>query len=178
MNSSPSRNLHVFGAILDWLAVRAAILGGIIIAVLAGVTVTSIIGRTFFNHAILGDFEITEIGLAIAVFLFLPYCLLKRGNVVIDFFTIAASDRTKAILDGIGNLVFALIAALLIWRLYLGGLEKYTYNEGSMLLDIKTWWAYVVIVPATGLLFLSCIYNLLCDIRAVLSSSSVTGSQP
>ena len=131
----------------------------------SAITVASIIGRNFLNHAILGDFEITEIGLAIAIFLFLPYCLLKRGNVVIDFFTMQASDRTKAVLDGIGNLVFTLIAALLFWRLYLSGIDKYTYNEASMLLDIKAWWAYVIIVPTTGLLFLIGIYNLLCDIQ-------------
>ena len=167
MSGTHPSSLQRFGAILDWLAVRFAILGGLIITAFAAVTVASIIGRTFFNHAILGDFEITEIGLAIAVFLFLPYCLLQRGNVVIDFFTMSVSERSKALLDAIGNLAFALIAALLIWRLYLGGIEKYTYDEGSMLLDIKTWWAYAVIVPATGLLLLGAIYNLLCDIHTV-----------
>lgn len=165
LNNNDSPGLRTFGKILDWIAIRFALLGGMIIVAFSAVTVASIIGRTFFNHAILGDFEVTEIGLGIAIFLFLPYCLLRRGNVVIDFFTMGASERFKAALDGIGNLLFTLIAALLIWRLYVGGLDKYHYDEGSMLLDIKTWWAYMVIIPATGLLFLGGIYNLLCDIH-------------
>lgn len=161
---SPSR-LESFGKILDWLAVRFALAGGLIIAVLASVTVASVAGRSLFGSAILGDFEITEFGLAIAVFLFLPYCQLRRGHVVIDFFTMWLSERRKSLLDALGSLIFALIAALLVWRLTLGGIDKYTYAEGSMLLDIKTWWAFVPIVPATVLLFFCCIHNLLRDLR-------------
>ena len=163
---SPS-HLQQYGAILDWLSVRFALLGGLVIAILATVTVTSIIGRTFFNSAILGDFEITEIGLAVAIFLFLPYSQLQREHIVIDFFTMQASTRTKAILDAIGHLVFSLLVALLVWRLFVGGIDKYQYNESSMLLEIKAWWGYVPVVLSTALFFLTSVYNLLCDLHTV-----------
>ena len=68
--------------------------------VLAGIamtTVVSVLGRKFFGGAIAGDFEIVEIGCAVAVSLFLPYCQLNKGNVIVDFFTLKASqDRASA----------------------------------------------------------------------------------
>ena len=54
--------------------------------------------------------------MAVAIFSFLPYCQMVRGNVIVDVFTTRASPRTRALLDSIGNLLFTAIAALLTWR--------------------------------------------------------------
>ena len=57
---------------LKRVSMSFALLGGLIMLCLAIITVASIIGRTFFGQSVEGDYELTEVGLAMAVFLFLP----------------------------------------------------------------------------------------------------------
>ena len=108
--------------VLTLLASSFAVFGGLVLTGLILMTVVSIVGRSLFKTPIPGDFELVEIGCAVAVFSFLPHCQLSQGNVVVDFFTARARPHTKALLDTVGNLLYTGIAALLTWRLALGGL--------------------------------------------------------
>ena len=70
-------------------------------------TVVSVVGRALFSAPIPGDFELVEIGMAVAVFAFLPYCQLRarprHRRLVHDQGQPRAPGRW---LDGIGNLLF------------------------------------------------------------------------
>ena len=134
-----------------WMAVG----GGIVLALLAVMTVVSVLGRYFFGRPIQGDFEITELGCAVAIALFLPYCQLAAGNVVVEFFTGAAPPRLRRYLDVAGCLLTACVAALFAWRLALGGYDMLRYNDQTMVLGIPTWWAFAVVVPSLALLALA-----------------------
>ena len=116
------------------------------------VTVTSVLGRKFFGGAITGDFEIVEIGCAVAVSLFLPYCQLNKGNVIVDFFTLKAPPALRRWLDAAGCVLLTLVALLMTWRLGAGGLSLYSSNDQTMVLQVGTWWAFLVIVPSMALL--------------------------
>ena len=56
---------------------------------------SSVLRRWLFSTPIPGDFELAQIGTAVAVFAFLPYCQVVRGNIVVDTFT-AQSAGTPA----------------------------------------------------------------------------------
>lgn len=147
-------------------AARAfALAGGAVLLAVMAVTVTSVVGRTLFNRPVLGDFELVEIGSAVAIFAFLPYCQLRGGNVVVDLFTRGAGAHARARLDAVHSLVYALIAALLTWRLTIGGTELRAWGETSMILAVPIWWAFVPIVASVMLLTLICIYTFLCGNR-------------
>ena len=145
--------------VLTLLAGSFAVFGGLVLTGLILMTVISILGRSLLNTPIPGDFELIEIGCAVAVFSFLPYCQLTRGNVVVDFFTARTRPRTKARLDMAGNLLYTGIAALLTWRLALGGMDLKRYNESSMVLQVPIWWGFVPIVVGSGLLTVVCAYT-------------------
>jgi TRAP-type C4-dicarboxylate transport system permease small subunit len=81
------------------------------------------------------------------------------GNVIVDVFTTRASPRTRALLDGIGNLLFTAIAALLTWRAALGGLEIRSYHETTMVLQVPVWWGYVPAVACLAFLTVVCAYT-------------------
>ena len=72
---------------------------------MAALVTISVGGRYLFSAPINGDYDIVGILCGCAIFSFLPYCQLKRGNVLADFFTQKASPRTKAALDAMGNLL-------------------------------------------------------------------------
>ncbi len=143
----------------DWLATG----GGLVLATIALMTVASIIGRSLFSAPVPGDFELVEIGCAISVFAFLPYCQLTHGNVVVDFFTIRTNVKTRSRMDSIGSLIYGCIAALLTWRLILGGYDMYRYGEETMILGLSRWWGFVPMVMSLVLLTLVCLYTSYCQ---------------
>lgn len=149
----------VIGRAIGALATGVALLGGLVLFALVGLTVASILGRTLFNAPVPGDFELVEIGCAVAVFAFLPYCQYTSGNVVVDFFTARAAPRTRALLELLGNLAYTGIAALLTWRLALGGLELQGYRETTMVLQVPVWWGFVPVVACSALLTVVCLYT-------------------
>ena len=137
------------------------IIGGIALTAAGFLTVASVVGRYFFNAPIPGDFELVEIGCAIAVFAFLPYCQMTRGNVVVDFFTAGVSTRRRAALDLAANALFTLIAGLLTWRAVLGGLDLQRYQETTMVLAVPLWWGFVPAVFCLAVLTLVSAYTVL-----------------
>jgi TRAP-type C4-dicarboxylate transport system permease small subunit len=147
------------GRALYRVSVVVAAVGGLSLLGIMLLTVASVIGRELFDSPVPGDFELVEIWCAVAVFAFLPYCQLVRGNVVVDLFTESASLRTRATLELIGNAMFTVIAAVLTWRMVLGGIDLATYHEETMVLRVPLWWGFVPGVLATALLTVVCAYT-------------------
>ncbi|UWQ13020.1 TRAP transporter small permease [Aliiroseovarius sp. M344] len=109
--------------------------GGAILVAIALTTVVSIIGRTFSGFGlspVKGDYEIVEMGCAVAVFAFMPWCQLKRGHVTVDIFISKLSDRTQAILGLIGDLFLTGAAFIILWRLWLGFGEKFPFGSDAV----------------------------------------------
>src|SRR5262245_10807429 len=74
--------------VLSELTTAAAILGGVITLAIAIAVTASVFGRNMLDEGIPGDFEFVQMGTAIAVFAFLPFCQLRRGNIVVDTFSL------------------------------------------------------------------------------------------
>lgn len=159
--------LHVTGAL--------AVFGGLLLTAGAVLTVVSVTGRYLFSAPINGNVEIVELASAAAVSCFLPYCQMKRGHVIVDFFTSAAPDRVKSALDLVAALLFAFCAGLIAWRLSLGGSDMYRYNDQTMVLGIPTWISYAVMVPAFGLLSLACLATAWTSARRMLRPGPAAG---
>jgi TRAP-type C4-dicarboxylate transport system permease small subunit len=153
------------GRVLFDVARAVALAGGGVLALMAAMTAVSVTGRSFFHAPIPGDFELIEIGLSVAVFAFLPYCHLTRGNVIVDFFMERAPARAKALCDAVGNLMFCAIAALLLWRHGLGAIDMYRAGETTMILGVPRWWSFPVAVLCLALLLAGCLYALWGSIR-------------
>ncbi len=147
------------GRAIHSLCQFSAVAGGMVLLVLALMTVLSVMGRYLFSLPVPGDFELVEVGCAITVFAFLPYCQLHSGNVVVDFFTMNVGDETRSRMDGVGSVVFGFIAALLTWRLALGGYDMYRYEEQTMILGLSRWWGFIPIVASLALLTVVCFYT-------------------
>lgn len=129
------------------LALVFAYLGGVVVAAVGIMSAVSIVGRTLLGRPILGDFELVEIGTAVAGSLFLPYCQATRGHVIVDFFTARASAAAVAWLDRAGALLMAATFFLIGWRTIVGCLDIARSGESSMLMQIPIWMGYAAIVP-------------------------------
>jgi TRAP-type C4-dicarboxylate transport system permease small subunit len=105
--------------------------------------VATVVGAAF-GRPLLGDSEVVELLVGIAVFAFLPYCQLRGANVVVDFFTQPLPERARHALDAAMGVVFVVVAAILAWRLMEGGITAWERSRRSMFLQLPDWWGYAL----------------------------------
>jgi TRAP-type C4-dicarboxylate transport system permease small subunit len=103
------------------------------------VVVVSVVRRWLLSSPIPGDFELAQIGTAVAVFAFLPYCQIVRGNIVVDTFTAHLSARIRHRIDAVWDLLYAAAMALVAACLSRGTWDMLVSQEVSMVLRIPVW---------------------------------------
>ncbi len=143
-----------------------AILGGIVLLAVVVMNVVSVIGGVVWKP-FPGDFEMTEIGVAVAVFAFLPYCQLTDANVTADIFTANAGRRTIAFFKLLASIVALLFAGLLLWKMYAGMGDQRQYGYTTAILQFPTWKAFVPILISLALLVVASIVTLIENGRTV-----------
>lgn len=114
--------------------------------------VYSTIVGALFGQPFPGDFEMTEVGIAVAVFAFLPYCQITGANVTVDIFTAGASARTVAALKVAASLVALAFSMLLVWRMWYGMLDQKAYGYTTAILQFPHWMAFIPILVSLTLL--------------------------
>ena len=133
--------------LLEKLARLCAVLAGVLLTVITLMTCVSLIGRNTTGWTIVGDFELSGSAAGAAIALFLPWCQVRRSNLMVDFFTARASAATRAGLDRFGALLLALVMALMTWRTGIGGINAWNSQAGSMMLGFPEWIVYACMVP-------------------------------
>lgn len=131
-----------------------ALLGGAVLLAVVAINMVSVIG-SIFGRPFPGDFELTEMGVAIAAFAFLPYCQVTGANVTADIFTSGASPRWIAFLTLLGAVVALVFSVILIWRMYFGMLDQKTYDYMTAILQVPQWIAFIPILVSLALLALA-----------------------
>ncbi|MER2553136.1 MAG: TRAP transporter small permease [Thauera sp.] len=147
------------GRALDVLCRAFAVGGGLVLAAMALMMVFSIARRSLIGTPVQGDFELVQYATAIAVSMFLPFCQMVRGHIIVDFFTMGASERVRAALDAFAGVLLAGAAVLVGWRLSVGMGELLTNGDSSMILGVPTWYAYTAMVPSFFLLGCAALYT-------------------
>ena len=146
----------------------AVVAGGVLVAV-ALLTVISIGGRSLIWAGLApipGDFELVEIGTAVAVFGFLPYCHLHHGHVTVDVIVNQLPTPLFNLLTIVGDLAVALVTYVVAWRLWLGLQDKLAYGESTMILGAPLWAGYLLCFIAALWACGVVLYVLLRDCRA------------
>jgi len=150
--------------VIEWWALA----GGLVLLGVALMTAWSAITGWVFGKPLPGDFELTEIFVAVAIFAFLPYCQLTDANVTADLFTARAGPRAVAAFGLLAALLALGIAALLTWRTWAGLIDYRKYVETTAILKIPVWTAYVPALASLWLLILACLISLASSWRALL----------
>jgi len=87
--------------------------GGLVLVVITLMSVASIASRFLTSRGLQGDFELVQLGCAVAVAAFLPWGQMRGSHVMVDFFTEGISQRAKSRLDALGALLLVLRRASL-----------------------------------------------------------------
>ena len=137
--------------LLEKLARLCAVLAGVLLTVITLITCVSLLGRNTIGWTIVGAFELSASAAGAAIALFMPWCQVRRGNIIVDFFTARASVATRQGLDRFGALLLALAMGLMTWRTSIGGVNAWVSQSGSMMMGFPEWIVYVGMVPPLAL---------------------------
>jgi len=167
------------GVMLGRVCAAVALAGGMVLSVMALITVASVIGRALTGLGlgpVRGDFELVEMGCAIAVFAFLPWCQIRRGHVSVDVLSEKLPPRGHAALGVVGNVALAVCAGVVAWRLWLGSAEKIPFGsqqvrsalgmgpqpffpETTYELQVPVWIPLMLSLAGAALFFVVCLYS-------------------
>jgi TRAP-type C4-dicarboxylate transport system permease small subunit len=125
--------------------------GAAVALLVACLMVSSVVMRTLWDQPIPGDVELTQMGIALAISLCLPYAQVQRANIIVDFFTQKASPAVQGVLDALGQLFLAVVYVLLAWRTSAGALSVREAGETTMIISLPMWWAYASLAPGLAL---------------------------
>lgn len=159
---------------------------------MAILTLVSVIGRAltgFGLSAIPGDFELVEIGAAVAVFCFLPWCQMNRGHVTVDIFVRALPGAAERWFELVGNIAITAIAFVIAWRLWMGMGERLTWFsqetrdllgfgfkpfsvETTFILGMPTWYGYALSMVGAILFFVVSVYTVWRSLNECLASKN------
>ena len=187
--------LHRF---VKGVAQSSAIIGGSVLTVLVLLTTFSIIGRTLSKAVhtdwaatwlgglsewiiqtgvdeIKGTYELTEAGVAFAIFAFLPICQFFGAHATVDVFTSGLGARATRILKAFWEICLTAAILFVTERLF-SGMQRYLGNgETTLFLQFPVWWAYAL---SFGAAVLACITGLYCAYVRVLEAATNTDVLP
>jgi TRAP-type C4-dicarboxylate transport system permease small subunit len=142
-----------------------ALAGGLLLLAIVLVNAASLAGNIAFHQPVPGDFEVVEVGIAVTVFMFLPYCQLTGANVTADIFTSRAGPRLLSALGILAAVVALIVAIVLLWRMSYGLADYRTYREVTTIYQFPIWYAFVPILISLTLLTAACVLSLLDAMR-------------
>ncbi|HQF29877.1 MAG TPA: TRAP transporter small permease subunit [Hyphomicrobiales bacterium] len=146
--------------LIDRLALGLALFGGAVLLALVGLSALSILGRSLAGLPFLaglglgpvpGDFELVEVGTAVAVSSFLPICERRGGHLAVEIVTLKAGPRLTALIVLVSRLLMALAAAVLGTMLAEGMVERFSTGESTMILALPSWVGYALSLPGIAL---------------------------
>lgn len=149
---------------LKFACAASALMGGAILAAISLMSVVSIVGR-LAGRPIQGDFELVQVGCAVAITACLPWCQWKRANIIVDFFTVRSNKHVRGLLDALGALLLALVMALVAWRTGVGAVAMKASKESSMIMGLPLWYAYMLMTPAFALAAIAGLHSAWNDLR-------------
>jgi len=159
--------MHVVISLLSRLF---AIIGGVALGVLIVLTCLSVVGRALNTvlhgdvvQAVIpgmadrllatgigpidGDFELVQVGMAFAIFAFLPLCQLNGSHASVDIFTSRLPLRANRVLRLMIELLFTAVLVLIAVQLFAGMESKRGSGQTTLLLQYPVWWGYAACVP-------------------------------
>jgi TRAP-type C4-dicarboxylate transport system permease small subunit len=170
MSEAATSGTRLHGLVLR-ICTGWAVLGGIVLLAVVVINVASIVSFALFNISLTGDFELTEMGVAIAAFAFLPYCQIAGLNVTADIFTASASRFWLSLFSLLGAAIALVFGALMLWRMYYGMLDQKTYDSTTAILQIPLWWGYAACLLSLALLVLASFASLVDAAKTMIARS-------
>lgn len=128
-DQSPARLLGRAGMAL-------AVIGGVVLITMMGLTVCDVIGRYLFNAPIKGASELTEVLLCTVIFLGLGAVALKEDHVTVDLLTDKMPNAVQPFRLALTGLFSGVVLGVVSWRLWVYADQISSYGGSTTTLGI------------------------------------------
>ena len=142
--------MMVAGLVRLWALLGGVVTLGLSLMVAASAASNIVTGRPFAP-----DHELVKHLIAIAIFMFLPYCQMTGANVTVDVFTAGMGERAKAVMALVSSLIAGAFAILLLIQMSDGFQSYLQYPEVTPVLRLPLWTAFPPILLSLFLLLLA-----------------------
>jgi TRAP-type C4-dicarboxylate transport system permease small subunit len=135
--------LKLANLLARWLAYA----GGVVLCLLCVVVVASVSGRALIGlglKPVPGDFELVEMGTAMAVFFFLPWCYLRAGHAMVDLLYLHLPAWARKAVNVLSDLLMLGAWLILTWRLGIAVADKYSEHETTFILQMPLWIGHAI----------------------------------
>lgn len=126
---TPAGTTSVAPAPLGRIGRALAVLAGLMIAAMMFITAIDVIGRYFLRISTGIAFQSTEILMGLVIFAGLPLATAAREHVSANFLELVLSPRGRCLQAALVDLVCAVVAVVLSWRVFERGQSLVLSNE-------------------------------------------------
>ena len=123
------------GPLVRWLALA----GGVILLMVAVLVTANVGARGLLDTSIDGTFDLVKIGAALCVFLCLPICQARRGNIMVDTFTMKLPASIMHSLDALWDTVYGILMGVIGLCMLNGAWGQYQSHVVTNQLAVPLW---------------------------------------
>lgn len=113
-----------------------SVVAALLLVTMMLVTFVDVVGRYLFNAPLPGAFELTEVLLALVIFVGLPLVTARREHVTVDLVTARLPWRLRAALARLALMVTAAMLGVFAWRLGASARDFSAYGDATVYLGI------------------------------------------
>lgn len=128
-----------------------------------------VLGRNVLNKPLIGTYELTEIGAALLVFFALAMTHRQGEHVTIDFIVERFSEKTQRILNGVIEMIIAVILVFMAWHVFDNGLRMMERSAATTDIGLPVYPVLFIITFTLIIFALTAIFKAITYFRVVVN---------
>lgn len=138
-------------------------------------TAVDVFGRYVLGNAITGTNDMTELLMAVIVFLALSYTASSGGHISVEVVTAQLSTKKQYLLKSVTSALSGIVMAVVTWRMVKNAVDVFQQNERTMVLYIQKGPFVCIAAIGCGMLTLALILIFYEAVSGLLKSSDDKG---
>ncbi len=122
--------------LLDGICAVLAVVSGLILLALIGLTFVDVVLRYVFSAPYLGAKDLLQMGMVVVISLAFPFTWRIGGHIVVDLIPDYGLRALTATRDLVVRLIGIVIFALLAWRAWVRADDAVLFNEATNMIDL------------------------------------------
>lgn len=155
----------------------AANVSALLLFILMMLTLVDVAGRNLIRQPVPGASELTEILLALVIFLMLPRVALRRQHITIDLIGSVIGPKTTWALDFLAALLSATMFFLMAWQSWVSATKAMGYGDSTATLSIPVGPILYVIAVLAALIGVASLAAIFPGFRNAAAESD-SGNEP
>ncbi len=136
--------------LLDGLCAGLAVVSGLVLLALIGLTFVDVVLRYIFSAPFLGAKDLLQMGMVMVISLAFPFTWRIGGHIVVDLIPDYGIEALTRIRDSVVRLIGILIFALLAWRAWIRADDAVLFNEATNMIEVPFQPFFWVLAVAAG----------------------------